>query len=71
MQVVDAYSGQGYRLLALAGGSLPGVGGLDLAAMNQQQVEAKAGSLDLLGLFVLSNHLRPDSKETILHLQDK
>ena len=70
-QVVDNYSGQSYRLLALAGGVLKGVRGLHLAAMSQQQVEARAGCLDMLGLFVMSNHLRRDSKDSIEHLQDK
>ena len=45
--------------------------GLHLAAMSQQQVESRAGSLDLLGLLVLSNYLRRESKDTILHLQDR
>ena len=71
VQVVDNYSGQSYRLLALAGGIVKGVGKLNLAAMSQQQLEGKAGSLDLLGLFVLSNHLRHESKECITHLQDR
>ena len=71
VQVVDNYSGQSYRLLALAGGVVQGVRKLNLAAMSQQQVEARAGSLDLLGLFVLSNHLRHDSRECIMHLQDR
>ena len=71
VQVVDNYSGQSYRLLALAGGVVQGVGKLNLAAMSQQQLEARAGSLDLLGLLVLSNHLRHDSRECIMHLQDR
>jgi len=69
--VVDNYSGQSFRLLALAVGVVQGVRGLNLAAMSQQDMEAKAGSLDLLGLFVLQNHLRHDSKETIVHLQER
>ncbi|DBA77185.1 TPA: hypothetical protein ACH3X1_009759 [Trebouxia sp. C0004] len=71
VQVVDKYSGQSYRLLALAGGVVHGVGKLNLAVMSQQQLEARAGSLDLLGLFVLSNHLRHDSRACITHLQDR
>ena len=71
MQVVDYYSGQSFRLLALAGGVVKGVTGMNLATMSQQQIESRAGSMDVLGLFVLSNHLRYDSKETIQHLQDK
>ena len=63
--MVDSYSGQAYRLLALAGRRMLSVKDVDFAGMTQQQVEAKAGPLDLLGLLVLSNHLRPDSKHSI------
>ena len=68
--MVDSYSGQAYRLLAIAGRRMHKVGNLNFGAMTQQQVESRAGPLDLLGLFVLSNHLRPDTKQTIAHLQD-
>ena len=69
MQVVDSYSGQAYRLLALAGRRMLNVKEVEFAAMTQQQVEGKAGPLDLLGLVVLSNHLRPDSKDSMSTLQ--
>ncbi len=39
--------------------------------MTQQDAEAMAGRMDMLGLLVLSNHLHPSSKETITSLQDK
>lgn len=70
-QVVDNYSGQSYRLLAIAGGVITGVQGMNVAATSQQQMESRVGSLDMLGLCVLSNHLRHDSKETIQHLQER
>ncbi len=38
--------------------------------MTQQQVEAAAVNLQLLGLVVLNNSVRPDSKETISQVQD-
>ena len=38
--------------------------------MTQQQVEAAAVNLQLLGLVVLTNSVRPDSKETITQVQD-
>ena len=69
--MVDNYSGQSFKLLALAVGVVQGVRGLNLAAMSQQEMEAKAGSLDLLGLFVLQNDLWHDSNETIVHLQER
>ena len=71
IQVVDNYSGQSYRLLALAGGVLHGATSMNLAAASQQQIESRVGSLDVLGLCVLSNHLRNDSKDTIQRLQEK
>lgn len=69
-QVVDDYSGQAFRLLAIAGRRMRKVGHANFGAMTLQQVESRAGPLDLLGLFVLSNHLRPDTKEAIAHLQN-
>ena len=68
--MVDSYSSQAYRLLAIAGRRMHNVGHANFSAMTQQQAETRAGPLDLLGLIVLSNHLRPDTKETIAHLQD-
>ena len=71
VQVVDYYSGRSFRLLALAVGVVQGVSCMNLAAASQQQMELRAGSLDVLGLVVLSNHLRSESQETIQHLQEK
>ena len=65
------YAGKSFRLLALAVGTLQGVSATELAEWDLQQAEARCGPLDLLGLQVLSNHLRPGSKETITNLQDK
>lgn len=70
-QVVDNYAAQSYRLWAIAGRMITGVQGMNVAATSQQQMESRVGSLDVLGLCVLSNHLRHDSKETIQHLQDR
>ena len=71
LQVVDNYAGQSFRLLALGGGVLTGLTAMNLATMTQQQMESRVGSLDVLGLCLLSNHLRHDSKETIQHLQER
>ncbi|KAL0043037.1 hypothetical protein WJX79_007543 [Trebouxia sp. C0005] len=69
-QVVDDYSSKCFRLLAVAAGVIPHVDQLDLPRMTQQQVEAAAVTLQLLGLVVLNNSVRPDSKETISQVQD-
>ena len=71
LQTVDHYACQSFRLLALACGVVHGADKLDLANVSLQQLEKRAGHMDLLGLAVMSNHLRPDSKETIAHLQDR
>ena len=70
-QVVDSYAAQSYRLLAVAYGEVRDVAKSGLAAMSLRELERQAGRLDLLGLVVMSNHLRPDSKDTIAHLQDR
>ena len=69
--MVDNYASQTYRLLGLACGVLHRAANLDLASMSLQALERGAGHLDLLGLVVMTNHLRPDSKDTISHLQDR
>ena len=69
--MVDDYASNSFRLLAIACGSLRDVAKLDLASMTLQALERCAGHMDLLGLVVMTNHLRTDSKETISHLQDR
>lgn len=71
LQVLVKYAGQSYRLLALAVGLLEGVTAAELAKLDQQHAEALCGPLHFLGLQLLSNHLRPSSRETILNLQDR
>ncbi len=70
MQVVDDYSSKSFRLLAMAVGVIPNAEQLNLAMMTQQQVEACAVHMQLLSLVVLTNNVRPDSKDTITHLQE-
>lgn len=65
------YAGQSFRLLAVAGGVLSNVSPAELAGMDQQQAEARCGPLDLLGLQVLSNRLRPSSRQTVTNLRDR
>ncbi len=69
IQVVDKYSKESFRLMALAVGKLAHVDQLDLSVLSQQQAEAHATGFELLGLIVLSNHVRPDSRDAILELQ--
>ncbi|DBA85718.1 TPA: hypothetical protein ACH3X1_005287 [Trebouxia sp. C0004] len=69
-QVVDDYSSKSFRLLAVAVGFIPDVNQLDLPRMTQQQVEAAVINLQLLGLVVLANSVRPDSKDTITQVQN-
>lgn len=68
---MDGYSSQSFRVLAGAVGVIRNVDKLDLARMTQQQLEGAATHLHLLGLVVLANSLRPDSKETIGQVQDE
>ena len=65
------YAGQSFRLIALAVGSLRGTEPGEVEGLGQQQAEARCGPMDLLGLLVLSNELRPRSRDTITNLQDQ
>ena len=68
--MVDDYSSRSFRLLAMAAGQVHGVSELGLGSMSLQQLEGWC-NLHLLGLVVLSNHLRPESISTISELHDK
>ncbi len=56
--------------MAVAMGTVPNVGNLHVHHMSQQQIEAQAVDLKLLGLVALTNFVRHDSKSTISELQD-
>ena len=71
IQVIDDYSGKSFRVLAQARGSLKGVDRGALMLMSQEQLEAQVQVFELLGLLVLSNHLRSDSIETVGTLQQQ
>ena len=71
LQVLVEYAAQSFRLLALAVGTLKNTSAAEAAVLDQQQAEARCGPLKLLGLLVLSNHLRPTSQQTITNLQDR
>lgn len=68
---MDEWSGQSFRVLAIALASIAHVDKLSLSGMSQQQVEERAGNLELVGLVILSNHVNPDSKATVQQLQDR
>ena len=70
-QVIDEYSGQSFRVLALAKGILRGLDKHALSLMTQQELEAHAQGFELLGLLVLSNSLHPTSKDTVIQLQQQ
>ena len=70
-QVIDDYSGRSFRLLALAKGVLRNFDRQALSLMTQEQLERQVDRFELLGLLVLSNLLRPDSKQTITELQQQ
>ncbi len=57
-------------MLAIAAGVVHGVNKLDLSSMSLQQLEGHC-KLQLLGLTVLTNHLRPESKGVISELHDR
>lgn len=69
--MIDEYCGQSFRLLALAKGVLKGRDRWSLCLMSQEQLEKEVQHFELLGLLVLSNHLRPDSNGTITELQQQ
>lgn len=58
-------------MLAVALAEVRHVNTLKLAGMSQRDVERHAGQLKLLGLIILSNHVNPDSKETVQQLQER
>ena len=70
-QVIDDYSGQSFRVMALAKGVLRGLNKHALSVMTQEELESHAQGFELLGLLVLSNSLYPTSKNTIIQLQQQ
>lgn len=54
--------------MALAKGLIRDGNQQALSMMTQEQLERQVDSFQLVGLLVLSNHLRPDSRDTISEL---
>lgn len=71
VQVVNSYASQGFRLLSIAVGVVHGTSKMDFTSMSLPVLEKQAGHMHLLGLVVMTNHLRPDSRDTITHLQNR
>lgn len=67
---MDEYSSRSFRLLASAVGVVHHAHQLDLPRMTQQQIEAAATDMQLLGLVVLTNSVRDDSRDTISQVQE-
>lgn len=70
-QLVDEWSRQSYRVLAVATADLPHLAHLDLPRMTQQQVEHQATPFQLLGLIILSNNINSQSTATVKQLQER
>lgn len=72
LQVVDRSISQGLRPVALAMGHMDvDMQELDMDALTLQQAQDLATKLDLLGLKLLSNYTRTDSRETVQQLQEQ
>lgn len=69
--MMGTYSSHSFRLMALAMGVIPCVANTDLMHASQAHIEASARPLRLLGLIVLSNPVKAESKEIISELQDQ
>ena len=59
-----------FRLMAIASGVIKDVHKLDFSRMTQQDVEDCTTDLQLLGLVVLTNSLRPKAKQIVRDVQD-
>lgn len=71
LQMVDDWTSQGFRLLALASGNIKHISEYDVSSLSLQQAEAAVKHISLLGIIVVTNQLRPDSRDTIHQLQDE
>ena len=70
-QVVDEWTSRSFRLLALAVGTIKNFSRLNVNTLTLQQAEAAACHMSLLGVMVVTNQLRADSRDTISQLQDE
>lgn len=70
-QVVDVFSSNSFRLMAVAVGIIPHARALDFTRMSRQEIESAATHLELLCLVVLTNNVREDSKDAIREVQER
>lgn len=68
---MDDWSSRSFRLLALAAGTIKNFKHLEGTTLTMQQAEAAVTHMSLVGLLVVTNALRADSKDTIAELQDE
>ena len=71
MQVLDDWTSRSFRLLALAAGTVKNFSSLNPHTLTLPQAEAAVTHMSLVGVIVVTNQLRPDSKDTISELQDE
>ena len=71
MQTVDDWTSRSFRLLALAAGTIKNFKHLDASSLTLPQAEAAVSHMSLVGVLVVTNALRGDSKDTIAELQDE
>ncbi|DBB06818.1 TPA: hypothetical protein ACH3X3_009479 [Trebouxia sp. C0006] len=69
-KVVDDWTSRSFRLLALAAGTVKHFSRLNASSLTLQQAEAAVSHMSLVGVMVVTNQLRPDSRDTIAELQD-
>ncbi|DBA85704.1 TPA: hypothetical protein ACH3X1_005275 [Trebouxia sp. C0004] len=69
-RVVDDWTSRSFRLLALAAGTIKHFSRLNVSSLTLQQAEAAVSHMSLVGVMVITNQLRPDSRDTIAELQD-
>ena len=68
---MDDWTSRSFRLLAMAAGTIKNFKRLEGSTLTLQQSEAAVSHMSLVGLLVVTNALRADSKDTIAELQDE
>ena len=68
---MDDWTSRSFRLLALAVGTIKNFSRLNVNTLTLQQAEAAVSHMSLLGVMVVTNQLRADSRDTISQLQDE
>ena len=66
---MDDWSSRSFRLIALAAGTLKNFSQMDMDSLTLAEAEAAVLHLSVVGVIVVTNNLREDSKRTIEELQ--